>query len=163
MTFDRHVIRTSFHVIGRETEFRSAFRLDVNVRILNNDENRISCCTRDRLYLKVVLRVLGTSVRHVGNAVIRFHFRRQHITLVHGTTYDEIHAVQIPADGDQHATIGVGRRPSDPSVSYDRNNRMSAILSMMSWVIMFETSKFRLIIYRVASYRLLLTSKQINE
>ena len=64
-----------------------------------------------------MLDVLATSVAYVGNVVIRLHFRRQHIPLVHGTTYNKIHAVQVPTDGDQHVTIAVGRWPSDPSVA----------------------------------------------
>lgn len=60
-----------------------------------------SLVSRDQLlYLEVVLYVLGTSMTHVGNTVIRLHFRRQHVAHVHGTTYDEIHAVQVPANGD---------------------------------------------------------------
>lgn len=36
---------------------------------------------------------------------------------MHGATYDEIRAVHVPADRDQHVSIGVLHRPSDPSVA----------------------------------------------
>lgn len=69
------------------------------------------------MYLEVTLHVLGAPVAYVSNTVFRLRFRRKHVTGVHGAPHNEIRAVQVPADADQHVRIGIGRRPSDPSVT----------------------------------------------